>query len=117
MRARRRWRWSVKYRAGAAWGSGWPGNSSLVVAVDGDLTRRTTPDGDRRDLALGIETWWLGQRLGVRGGVNGSTVGDARALFATGVSVAVKTGIFLEAHVAAGQADQRSWSVGARIAF
>lgn len=104
-------------RVGGAWGSGWPGMSRLVVAVDGDLTSRATAGGDRRDVAAGVESWWLGQRLGVRGGVRGSTVGDARSVVAAGVSAGLTPGIFLEAHAARGQDDERSWSVGARFTF
>ena len=104
-------------RVGGGWGSGWPGISRVVAAVDADVTRRMAPGGDRRDLAAGVETWWLHQRLGIRGGVRRSTVGDARSVVATGVSAAVKTGMFLEGHVAVGEHDERSWSVGARFSF
>jgi hypothetical protein len=33
------------------------------------------------------------------------------------VSTAVKTGFYLEGHVALGQQEERSWSVGARFTF
>ena len=104
-------------RVGGAWGSRWPGISRVIVAVDGDATRRPTPGGDRRDVAAGVETWWMGQRLGVRGGVRGSTVGAPRSVAAGGVSVRVKSLLFLDAQTSAGQVDDRSWSVGARLAF
>ena len=104
-------------RAGAAWGSGWTGISRVIVSIDGDLTTRAAPDGDRRDVAAGVETWWLNQRLGLRSGVRGSAIGEARAAFAAGVSAAVKSGVMVEAHVVRGQGDERSWSVGARMFF
>ena len=104
-------------RLGAAWGSGWPGISRLVVSADADVTRQASLTGERRDVAAGVETWWLGQRLGVRGGVRGSTVGAARPVVATGVSVALTTGFYMDAHLALGDQDQRSWSVGARYTF
>jgi hypothetical protein len=104
-------------RIGGGWGSGWPGISRVIIAVDADVMNRTTPDGDRRDVAAGAETWWLKQRLGVRAGVRGSTIGTARSVVATGVSTAVKTGFYLEGHVALGQQEERSWSVGARFTF
>jgi hypothetical protein len=104
-------------RIGGGWGSGWPGLSRVVVAVDADVTTRMTPDGDRRDLAAGTETWWMRQRLGVRAGVRRSTVGAARSVVAAGVSASVMPGMFLEGHVARGQQDERSWSVGARFTF
>lgn len=104
-------------RVGAAWGSGWPGLSRVVVSADADLTRQASWTGERRDIAAGVETWWLGQRLGVRGGVRGSTVGTARPVVATGISAALATGFYVEAHLAGGDQDGRSWSVGARYTF
>lgn len=104
-------------RAGAAWGSGWPGASRLVVAVDGDIESRATPLGERRDLAAGVETWWMGRRLGVRGGIRGSTIGETREAVTAGVSVGVTAGILVEAHVVRGDQDERGWSVGARFGF
>jgi hypothetical protein len=104
-------------RVGAAWGSGWPGMSRVVVAVDADLTARAAPGGDRRDLAGGVETWWKTRRLGVRAGVRRSMIGDSRPVVAAGVSAGVTASIFLEGHVARGQHDERAWSVGARFGF
>ena len=103
-------------RLGGGWGSGWPGYSRVVVAVDGDVTERATPSGERRDVAAGVETWWLARRLGVRGGVRGSTVGDSRAVVSAGASALV-AGIYVEGFVAAGQANERSWSLGLRYSF
>lgn len=102
---------------GGAWGSGWSGISRVIVAVDGDLVSRAAPAGDRRDVAAGLETWWLDQRLGVRGGVRRSTIGEARGTVSGGLSAALTAGMWLEAHVAVGQSDERSWSIGARMAF
>ena len=108
---------SREVRMGAAWGSGWPGYSRVMISIDGDLTSRATPSGDRRDVAAGLETWWRDRRLGLRGGVRRSTVGDPRAVAAAGVSVGFTAGLLLEAHVERGQADQRGWSVGVRAGF
>jgi hypothetical protein len=102
---------------GAAWGSGWTGMSRVIVSVDGDVTSRPAPTGDRRDVAGGIETWWLNQRLGLRGGVRRSTIGEARTALAAGASVGLTPGMLVEAHVMQGRGDERSWSIGARIFF
>jgi hypothetical protein len=104
-------------RLGLGWGSGWPGNSRVVAAIDADVTRRPTVDGDRRDIAAGAEAWWLRQRLGVRAGVRSSTVGEHRSSVSSGLSAGIATGIFIEAQAAMGAADQRAWSLGARITF
>lgn len=106
-----------QYRAGVAWGEGWPGISRLVVSADADLTRKPGLTGERRDVAGGVETWWLQQRLALRGGVRGSTVGEARPVVAGGVSAAIRAGVFVEAHLARGDQDGQSWSVGARLSF
>lgn len=104
-------------RVGGGWGSGWPGLSRVIVGVDADVTRRRAVDGDRRDVAVGAEAWWAKQRLGVRGGVRSSTLGERRSSLSSGLSVGIANGIFVEAQAAIGAADQRSWSVGARITF
>jgi len=104
-------------RVGAAWGSGWTGVSRVIVSVDGDVTTRRSLTGDRRDLAGGVETWWMHQRLALRGGVRRSTIGDARAAVAAGISVGMSAGLLLEAHLVRGQAEERSWSIGARVFF
>jgi len=103
-------------RIGGGWGSGWPGYSRVVVAVDGDLMRRVTPGGERRDVAAGVETWWRERRFALRGGVRGSTVGEVRTAASVGASALV-AGFYLEGYVAAGQADERSWSLGLRYSF
>jgi hypothetical protein len=104
-------------RIGGAWGSGWTGISRVVVSVDGDVMSRATPAGDRRDIAAGLETWWMSQRIGLRGGVRRSTIGEARAAVAAGISAGLKPGMLVEAHVLRGRDEERSWSVGARMTF
>ena len=106
-----------RVRIGAAWGSGWTGISRVIVAVDSDVTTQRSPNGDRRDLALGVETWWKQQRFGVRGGVTRSTVGDARAAVSSGVSAAMTTGMYVDAHATIGEGGQRGWGVGVRVLY
>jgi hypothetical protein len=102
---------------GGAWGSGWTGISRVIVSVDGDLVNRPTLTGDRRDIAAGIETWWLQQRLGLRGGLRRSTIGDPRGAVTAGISAGLTPGMLLEAHVGRGADDEHSWSIGARMTF
>ena len=103
-------------RLGGGWGSGWPGHSRVVVAVDGDLATRVTPTGDRRDVAAGVETWWLARRLGLRGGVRSSTEGNARPVVSAGAS-ALLVGLYLEGYFSGGEAGERSWALGLRYSF
>ncbi|MGE0039870.1 MAG: hypothetical protein AB7H88_02535 [Vicinamibacterales bacterium] len=104
-------------RVGAAFGTGWPGRSDLILAVDADLTTRSDPSGDRRDVAAGAETWWLGGRLGVRGGVRASGVGARRTVTSAGVSVGLTQSFFVDAQVTGGGGIDRGWGAGARIVF
>ena len=104
-------------RAGVAYGSTWPGHTGLMVAADADLVSRVTPLGDRRDVAVGVETWWMARRLGVRGGVRRSTIGESRAAATAGVSAGLTAGMLIEAHAVFGQQHERGWSIGARMGF
>jgi hypothetical protein len=108
---------SREVRAGAAWGSQWPANSRLTLSVDADLTARVTPNGDRRDIAAGLETWSPDRRLSVRGGLRRSTIGAARTAVAGGASWAVRPTMFVEGHVTAGEMSERGWSMGVRMGF
>jgi hypothetical protein len=104
-------------RVGAAWGSGWPGLSPLVVSFDADVTRVPDVDGERRDVAAGAETWGLQRRLGLRAGWRASTVGDARPVGTAGISIAVRSGTYIDAHIARGRGDRQSWSIGGRFTY
>jgi hypothetical protein len=110
-------------RAGAAFT---PGREALrhaaddgwILALDADLTLTPTSAGDRRMVAAGVERWFAGHRLGLRGGVRANTVGAARPAAAAGVSVGVRSGVLIEAHVTRGGQDaDRSWGVGLRVGF
>jgi hypothetical protein len=107
-------------RVGVAYGSGAPvyQRRPWVVAVDADLTSVPAPDGDRRAVSLGAEHWWAHGRLALRGGGRAQTTGDARPEAAAGGSVAVRSGLLLEARVSGG-ADRSAagWSVAARVTF
>ncbi|MEW6320907.1 MAG: conjugal transfer protein TraF [Acidobacteriota bacterium] len=104
-------------RAGLAWGLDWPGRTPLVVAVDADLTEVADVGGPRRDVAGGLETWWLGERLGVRAGARASTLGAARPVGAVGASWAVRAGVYVDAHLVRGRDGVTGWGVAGRLAY
>lgn len=104
-------------RVGAAWADRWPGISTVVVAVDADLTRVPHPAGDRRDVAAGIERWLRGQRVGLRAGVRASTVGDARPVASAGGSLTVRGGTYVDAYLARGTRNDRGWGVAVRLGY
>lgn len=103
-------------RVGMAWGDRWPGQARTIVAADADTTRVLAVDGERRDVAVGAERW-VGQRLSVRAGVRGSTVGDTRPVVSGGASYAVRAGTFVDGFVGVGNRDTHTWGVGVRVAF
>lgn len=104
-------------RVGFAWADRWPGISATVLSVDADLTRVPHPTGDRRDVAAGVERWLAGRRVGLRGGVRASTVGDARTVVSAGGSYAVRSGMYVDAYVARGASDARAWGIAARVTY
>lgn len=107
-------------RVGVAYGGGAPAyqRRPWTVALDADLTRVETPAGPRRELSIGAERWLAGQRIGVRAGTRMQTIGDARPAAAGGVSVAIRSGTYVEAALTGGGARTADgWSVAARVTF
>lgn len=97
----------------AAAGDGPP----LIVAGDMDLTAVSGPDGARRDLALGVEHWPAPGRLAVRAGVRASTIDEARPVGTAGVSVLVRSGLFLDVSAGSGGSNRSTWNASARVTF
>ncbi len=90
----------------------------FTAAVDADLTTTPTVMGDVRHVAAGVEGWLAKRRVGLRGGVSGETVGAVRAAGSAGVSVALKSGVFVEVSGTGGSdAARRGWAAGARVTF
>jgi hypothetical protein len=104
-------------RAGVAWADRWPGISRTIVSLDADFTRVPHPEGERRDIAAGVERWLRNQRIGVRGGVRASTVGDARPVVSVGGSYALRGGFYVDGFVAGGNRDEMAWGLAARLTY
>ena len=103
-----------QWRAGAALQPA----DAVMVAVDVDLQRTQVIDGDRRNVAAGLEGWLFQHRLGLRTGVRASMVGDSRPVGAGGVSARFPAPWYVDGQVSRGErpADS-SWTVSARFAF
>jgi hypothetical protein len=105
-------------RIGIAYDRAGAGGVPLTVAVDADVRAIDTSSGERRNVALGVERWLAGQRVGVRGGARFNTVGGKERAATAGISVAVRSGLFLDGHVVrGGSEDDRGWGVAARVSF
>jgi len=89
-----------------------------VLSVDVDLTTYASGDDERRVIAAGAERWLFGERIGIRGGGRFNQTGSKERSATAGVSAAVRSGMFVEAHVVHGGADsERGWGLAARVSF
>ncbi len=90
----------------------------LVFAVDADLATATIAGREERDVAAGVEAWWLGRRVGVRGGAGANTAAGGGSFGAFGVSVVPYPRVNLDAGVTRGVDSTRDqWSLGLRLTF
>ena len=104
-------------RVGAAYSSPMRGGAAVMMAIDADLTRTTTIEGDARHLAGGLEMWFR-QRVGVRGGMSMNTVRDARRAVSAGVSVATRAGLFVDGRLTSGNDEsKKGWGFALRVTF
>jgi hypothetical protein len=105
-------RTGVSFRAGSA-----PG-AELVVAVDTDLTTSHTAFGDLRHLAAGVETWVANRSVGVRAGIGMNTIGEPRRSGSVGASLAVRSGLYIDAQLTRGKDEARNgWGFALRVGF
>jgi hypothetical protein len=101
-------------RAGVAWQSV---KTPTTVSCDIDLTRTETALDVQRHLAVGAEHQFA-PRLVVRGGFRVNTLDDARPAGAAGVSVGVRSSIWVDAQVTHGSSlADRGWGLSARFGF
>ena len=89
----------------------------LTVAFDADVTEYDSVTGARRMLALGAEQWLFAKRLGVRGGGRVNSTGAKERVGTAGASVALRPGMFVDAHVSRGSAHETGWTITARVSF
>ena len=105
-------------RVGAAFDSEAATGVPLTVAFDADVRAYATPSGARRVVALGAEHWLLAKRVGVRAGGRVNTRGARERSATTGLTVAVRAGLYLDGHaVRGGSADEKGWGLAARVSF
>jgi hypothetical protein len=91
---------------------------ALTLAADVDLTRTATVTGDVRHLAGGVEGWFAKRRLGVRAGVSTNLVGSARTAPSAGLSLALKSGLYLDGASTFGNDQTRKgWALALRATF
>lgn len=92
--------------------------ASTNIGLDFDLTRMETPRGRQRDFSVGAEQWLFARHIGVRGGLRVNTLDKAQRATAVGLSFGLGKGSYVDAQTTRGRvADDRSWSVSARVTF
>jgi hypothetical protein len=90
----------------------------MTLSADVDLLDYGTTSGERQVVAIGGEGWTSGRRLGIRAGARFNLVGAQERVVTTGVSVAIRTGLYVDGHLAYGGAsDEGGWGVAARASF
>jgi hypothetical protein len=104
-------------RIGAAVDAGAAGYAPATVSIDADLRAYMAPGGRRRVVAAGAERWLRERRIGLRGGARLNTAGARGKVVTGGISVAIRPGLYVEGHAAAGSDDERGWGAAARISF
>jgi len=90
----------------------------LMLAADADLTKTPTANGDAQHVAAGAELWLGGKKIGIRGGVSANLVGEKRTVTSSGLSFAVKSGVYLDGAWTFGDDVTRSgWGITLRATF
>ena len=90
----------------------------FTVAMDADLSRTPTATGDARHLAVGGEAWMFGRSLGLRGGLSRQTIGEARSVLSGGASLALRSGVYVDAEGTFGSdTERKGWGFALRATF
>jgi len=105
-------------RAGIAFTARSPGIvNEVTIAADADLTKTMTVVGETRHMTAGAELWLWTRSVGIRGGLSKDTVVD-RGSASVGLSLALRSGIYLEGQLTGGSdATRPSWGSGLRVTF
>jgi hypothetical protein len=91
---------------------------ALTLAADFDVTKTSTLFGDVRHVAAGAEAYFAKRHVGVRGGLQRNTVGEARGAYSYGFSVAPVTGFFIDFARTRGKDETvEGWNAGVRLSF
>jgi len=94
------------------------GATPLTLAADLDLTRTPTVNGDVRHIAGGLEGWFAKRRVGLRTGLSGNLIGPAHPSPSAGVSLGLKTGLYLDgAATFGGDQAREGWALALRATF
>ena len=112
------WRLPRQIRVGAAFDVEKLGGIPLTLAGDADVQAYDTAAGPRQVVAVGVEQWLIGRRLGLRAGARANRVGIRGRAVTGGVSISLRKGSYLDGHVVrGGSPGERGWGAAARVSF
>jgi len=90
----------------------------MTIAVDADLITDSSMGAKTRHIAGGLEVWILSKRVGLRGGGSGNTVGLKGTSASGGLSLALKSGLYVDAHHTNGtDPSRKAWGLALRSTF
>ena len=90
----------------------------MTIAVDADLITDSSMGAKTRHIAGGLEVWILSKRVGLRGGGSGNTVGLKGTSASGGLSLALKSGLYVDAHHTNGtDPTRKAWGLALRSTF
>ena len=105
-------------RVGAAFSPEAVTGMPLTISLDADVHSYSAGGDDRRAVAVGVEQWAMSKRIGVRAGARFNTVGAEEKSATAGLTVSVRTGVYVDGHVVRGGAeDERGWGIAGRVSF
>ena len=107
-----------QFRIGVAFDAEALGKVPLTVALDADVRAYETQSGERRVVAIGAEQWMFKRRFAIRAGGRFNTVGHEERAATGGMSMLIRSGLYVDGHlVGGGAADERGWGFAARVSF
>jgi hypothetical protein len=91
---------------------------AATLAVDLDLTKTATATGEAEHVAGGMEAWFFGRRLGLRGGVSHNRATPSGTSTSAGLSLGLRSSMYLDGAMTFGNDETRDgWSASVRVAF
>ena len=91
--------------------------NALALAVDADVTTNETASGQSRRVAGGFEAWTMKRRVAIRAGVGGAAVGLSKPSVSGGLSLALRTGVYVEGAITETEGVRSSWATDVRVTF
>jgi hypothetical protein len=92
--------------------------SQITLAFDADLLKTTVAGREERHIGGGVEGWLFRRRIGLRGGIAANTVGTSSPFVSGGVSVGLRSTVFVDAAATPEHDDTpMRWGVDLRVAF